>query len=115
MEETSKQKTGEIRIAEEVVLAIAGLAATEVKGVASLSGGLTHDQIARSDDRSLSKGLRVTINGNQVAVRVYLILDGTVSIPDVSAEVQEKVKGAVEAMTGKEVTEVQVMIAGVNL
>ena len=114
MEESVKNKLGEIRIADEVICVIAGLAATEVKGVSTLAGGITNDRITTSGVKNLGKALRINIADNCVDVRIAVILDGSVSIPECSSEIREKIKNAIESMTGMEVTEVQVIIAGVT-
>ncbi len=115
MEQNIIEKIGEVRIADEVIAAIVGLAATDVKGVASLGGGITHDMISRSGEKNLAKSIRLSKADNKVGVKIALVLDGTVSIPEVSANTQEKVTSAVESMTGMEVTGVSVTIAGVNV
>ena len=114
MEESVKNKLGEIRIADEVICVIAGLAATEVKGVSTLAGGITNDRITTSGVKVLGKAVRINVSENTVDVRIAVILDGTVSIPECSSEIQEKVTSAIESMTGMEVTEVQVIVAGVT-
>ncbi len=114
MEESVKNKLGEIRIADDVILAIAGLAATEAKGVSTLAGGITNERITTSDVKNLGKAVRINVADNTVDVRIAVVLDGTVTIPECSSEIQERVKNAIESMTGMEVTEVQVIIAGVT-
>ena len=114
MEESVKNKLGEIRIADDVVCAIAGLAATDVKGVSTLAGGITNDRITTSGVKNLGKAVRIAVEENRVEVRIAVVLDGTVSIPECSEEIQTKVKSAIESMTGMDVTDVQVIIAGVT-
>ena len=106
---------GEIRVAEDVVSIIAGLAATEVEGVASMSGNITHELVSRLGIKNLQKGIRLTIGDGKVSVNVSLVLDFNYSVPEVSTKVQEKVRFAIETMTGLEVTEVNIQIAGVNI
>ena len=115
MEQKNTQKVGEIHISDDVLNAIAGLAATEVKGVYALEGNLKHDTITYSGVKNLSKGVRVLEEGDKVEVRVSLILDGSVPIPEVYEETRKKVKSAIENMTGKRVEDVKDTIAGVNL
>ncbi len=114
MEESVRNKIGVIRIADEVILAIAGLAATDVKGVSTLAGGITNDRITTSGIKDLGKAVRINVVENSVEVRIAVVLDGTVSIPECSEEIQDKVKNQIESMTGMDVTEVQVIIAGVT-
>ena len=94
---------------------IAALAATETKGVAYLSGSLTHDVIAKHSSTNLSKGVMVTVEGKNVSVQISLIIEYGCSVPVVTAKVQERVKSAIENMTGLEVTEVKITVAGVNM
>lgn len=104
---------GTVKIADEVVAVIAGLAATEVKGVASLAGGITNNMVARKGIKSLNKGVRINVQDNSVKVDLSVCLDYGYSIPEVGTQVQEKVKSAVENMTGMEVTDVNVHVADI--
>jgi len=115
MTERSAGKIGEIHISDDVMNTIAGLAATEVKGVYALEGDLKHEMITFSGVKNLTKGVRVIEDQGKLEVRVSLILDGTVPIPEVYSETGKKVKNAIESMTGRTVDEVKVTIAGVNL
>ena len=110
-----EESTGEIKIANDVVATIAALAATETKGVAYLSGSLTHDVIAKHSSKNLSKGVRVEVLSGIVNVDVALNIAYGYSIPEVSAKVQERVKSAIENMTGLEVSIVNVRIATVDM
>ena len=115
MEQNKEKKIGEVKIADDVVSAIAGLAATDAKGVACLAGGLTHDMITSSDVKNIRKSVRISIDDGCVAVKLALILTGGRSIPEVTDDVREKVVNAIESMTGMKVTDVSITIAGVNV
>jgi uncharacterized alkaline shock family protein YloU len=106
---------GEVRIADEVIAGIAGLAATEVKGVASMAGNITKDLIGMLSSGNLSKGVAVQVEENNVKVDIALFMEYGYSVPKVCRKVQEKVKTAIESMTGMTVTEINVRIAGVNI
>ena len=106
---------GEVKIADEVVAIIAALAATEVEGVASISGNITNELISRLGMKNLSKGVKVDVLEGVVTVSLALNMKYNYSIMDVSAKVQEKVKSAVENMTGLEVADVNVKVAGVEM
>lgn len=106
---------GEVQIADEVVAIIAGLAATEVDGVASMSGNITNELVAKLGMRNLSKGVKVDVLEGAVSVDLALNMDYGYSIPTVSAKVQEKVKTAIEIMTGLSVSDVNIHIAGVDV
>jgi len=113
--EKSESALGTIRIADEVVEIIAGLAASQVEGVAGMSGGLVGD-IAEMLGRgkNLSKGVKVEVGEEEAIVNLYLIVDYGVSIPEVSLKVQAAVKEAIESMTGLKVVETNVHVQGVN-
>lgn len=106
---------GEVKIADEVVAIIAALAATEVEGVASMAGNITNELISRLGMKNLSKGVKVDVLEDVVTVSLALNMKYNYSIMDVSAKVQEKVKSAVENMTGLEVADVNVKVAGVEM
>ena len=106
---------GEVQIADEVVAIIAGLAATEVEGVASMAGNITNELVGKLGMKNLSKGVKVTVAGRTVRVDVSLNMRYGYSIPKTSAKVQERVKGAIENMSGLTVEEVNIHIAGVDM
>jgi uncharacterized alkaline shock family protein YloU len=112
----TKERTelGELRIANEVVGVIAGLAATEVEGVAGMSGGLAGGIAEMLGRRNLSKGVKVEVGEEQAAIDLFVIVEYGVRIPDVAWKIQENVKRAIEGMTGLEVVEVNVHVQGVN-
>ena len=109
------EDVGQVQIADEVIAVIAGLAATEVEGVSKMSGNITNDIVSKLGMKNLSKGVKVTIDGEQVSVVLNLVLNYGVSIPKTSQEVQEKVKAAIENMTGLTVSEVNIRIAGIQM
>lgn len=106
---------GEVRIADEVVAIIAGLAATEVDGVSSMAGNITNELVSKLGMKSLSKGIRVEVLDGVVGVDVALNIAYGFAIPEVSSKVQEKVKSAVENMTGLTVSNVNIRIAAVDM
>ena len=110
-----KDKIGEVQIADEVVAIIAGLAAMEVEGVASMAGNATRELISKLGMKSLSKGVKVDVLEGVVTVALALNLKYGYSIMDVSAKVQEKVKASIENMTGLTVADVNIRVAGVDM
>lgn len=106
---------GEVKIADEVVAIIAALAATEVEGVASMAGNITNELVSKLGMKNLSKGVKVDVLEGVVTVSLTLILKYNYSIMDISAKVQEKVKTAVENMTGLDVADVNIKVAGVEM
>ena len=108
-------ESGEIKVADEVVAIIAGLAATEVEGVSSMAGNITNEIVSRLGMKNLSKGIQIEIADNEVVVDVALNIAYGYSIPEVSTKVQEKVKSASETMTGLSVATINVRIASVDM
>ncbi|AEM78663.1 MULTISPECIES: Asp23/Gls24 family envelope stress response protein [Thermoanaerobacter] len=109
------QELGTIKISEEVVSVIAGLAATEVPGVAGMSGGVVNGLSEMLGRKNLGKGVKVEVGEKEVSIDLYLIVDYGVRIPEVAWNVQENVKNAVENMTGLKVVEVNIHVQGVNM
>ena len=106
---------GEVKIADEVVAIIAALAATEVEGVASMAGNITNEVIGKLGIKNLSKGVKVDVLEGVVTVSLALNIKYNYSIVDVTGKVQEEVKNAVENMTGLEVADVNIKVAGVEM
>ena len=104
---------GDVRIADEVVAIIAGLA--EVDGVSSMAGNITNEIVSKLGMKNLSKGIMIEIMDNEVKVDVAINIAYGYSIPEVSAKVQDKVKAAIENMTGLTVAVVNVRIASVDM
>lgn len=106
---------GQVQISNEVLTIIAGLAATEVKGVASMGGNITNELVSKLGMRGLSKGVRTTMENGVVNVDLTLNLDYGFSVPKTCEKVQEKVKAAVENMTGLNVENVNIKISNVTM
>ena len=105
---------GHVQIADEVIAVIAGLAAGEVTGVAGLSGTLSGELAVKLGKKTPAKGVKVELDNGEVMIEVSIVVLYEYSIPEVAAKVQEKVKQAIETMTGLNVTEVNIKIAGVK-
>ena len=106
---------GEIIIADEVIAVITGLAAMEVDGVASLAGNATRELISKIGIKTLSKGVKVDVLEDVVTVDAALNLKYGFNIKSVSEKVQEKVKVAIENMTGLKVADVNIRVAGIEV
>ena len=106
---------GEVHIADEVVAIVAGLAATDVDGVASMAGNITIELVGKLGMKNLSKGVKVDVTEEHVSVDLSLNIRYGYNIPAVSEQVQEKVSSAIENMTGLTVLDVNIKIAGVNM
>ena len=110
-----KDKIGEVQIADEVVAIIAGLAATEVDGVDSMAGNITNELVGKLGMKNLSKGVKVEVTEEHVSVDLSINIEYGFSIPEVCEKVQDKVKSAIENMTGLTVLDVNIKIAGVSM
>ncbi len=104
---------GEVRIADEVVASIAALAALEVDGVASMAGNATDELLSRVGVKGANKGAKVEVEARVVSVEMAVNLKYGYNIPAVSGKIQEKVKSAIETMTGLTVSDVNIRIVGV--
>lgn len=110
-----KDEQGDIVIADEVIAVIAGIAAMEVEGVASMAGNATRELISKIGIKTLSKGVSVDVIGDVATVDVTLNLKYGYNIVEVSGKVQEKVKVAIQNMTGLNVADVNVRVAGIEV
>lgn len=108
-------QVGDVRVADEVVAIIAGLATTEVEGVSSMAGNITNEIVSKLGMKNLSKGILVEVMENEVKVDVAINISYGYSIPEVSSKVQDKVKTVIENMTGLNVAVVNVRIASVDM
>lgn len=116
MEENTNNEIdmGIVKISDEVVGVIAGLATTEINGIvgmsANLVGGITQILTGK---KNLSKGVKVSVGENSAAIDLYVVVEYGIRIPDVALKVQENVKKAVQSMTGLEVSAVNIHVQNV--
>ncbi len=106
---------GTVKIADDVVAMIAGIAATEVDGVSAMAGNITNELMSKVGVNKLSKGVKVDVLGEDVRVDLALTMEYGYNIPTTCKKVQEKVKVAVENMTGLNVSDVNIRIAGIDM
>ena len=106
---------GDVKIADDVVGIIAALAATEVEGVASMAGNITNELVSKLGMKKLSKGVKVDVLEGVVTVSLALNIKYDYSIVDVTARVQDRVQSAIENMTGLEVADINIRVAGVEM
>ncbi|NLW25178.1 MAG: Asp23/Gls24 family envelope stress response protein [Clostridia bacterium] len=104
---------GSVKIADEVVAIIAGLAATEVKGVAGMSGGVSAGIVEMLGRKNLAKGVKVEVGEKEAAVDLSIIVEFGARIPDVAQQIQKNVKNSIETMTGLKVVEINIHVQGV--
>ena len=114
-QEQEDETFGTVKIADDVVAVIAALAATEVDGVTSMNGNVANELLSRVGVKGLAKGVRVDIFNKKVKVELAITMGYGFNIPATCQRVQIKVKNAIENMTGLEVTDVNIRIAGVNM
>lgn len=113
-EEIATQNDG-IQISNDVVAVIAGVAISEVPGVAGMAGGFAGGITeVLSGKKNLAKGIKVEVTGTQAKIDVNIIVEYGSRIPDVAFEIQNRAKKAVESMTGLNVEEINVHVQGVN-
>ena len=113
--ENKETEVNGIKISEDVVSTIAGVAASEVAGVAGMSGGLVGGLSEMLGKKNFSKGIKVDVDNNTTTIEIYIIVEYGVRIPDVAWEIQHKVKTAVEDMTGLKVEKVNIHVQGVKI
>lgn len=106
---------GTVKIADDVVAMIAALAATEVDGVAAMNGNVANELLSKVGVKGLAKGVRVDIYNKKVKVELAVVIEYGFNIPATCQQVQNKVKSAIENMTGLEVTDVNIRIAGIHV
>ena len=105
---------GEVMIADDVIATIAGLAATEVEGVAAMQGNITKELVGKLGMKNLTKGIRISLDENGVSVDLSVMMRYGYSIPKTCKAIQEKVKAAIENMVGLSVEVINVHIVGVD-
>ncbi len=113
-EKQQRGELGDLKIANEVVGIIAGLAATEISGVAGMSGGIAGGIAEMLGHRNLAKGVKVDLGEHQCIVDLSVIIQYGESIPNVAQQIQENVKRTIEVMTGLDVMEVNIHVLGVH-
>ena len=111
----SNEVLGEVRIADSVVANIALLAAKETEGVFDTVGNAANEIMSKVGVKSASKGVRVEIIDSVVSIDLALIMQYGYNIPNTCKKVQDKVKNSIENMTGLEVSDVRIRIAGINI
>lgn len=112
---TENEGLGEIRISSEVVSVIASNAAMEIKGVASLGGGIANNISQVLGRKNPFKGIKVEVSENrEVNIDLHIVVEYGARIPDVAWKIQERIKQNVESMTGLHVNEINIHVQGVS-
>lgn len=107
------EQGGMIRISDDVVATIAGLAALETAGVAAMSGGISEGLAKRLSGKQVQRGVSVEVGQLEAAIDLRIIVQYGSKIHKVCRELQENVKEAVENMTGLTVIEINIKVEGV--
>lgn len=110
----STDDVGQVKIADDVIAIIAEIAAVEVKGVAGMGGTLTSDLVQTLSRKRTPKGVKVELTDSRVALDMALIINYGEKIPEVTLEVQEKVKNSIEMMTGLEIISINIHVIGIH-
>ncbi len=110
---TEDDNIGRVQISDQVVSVIAGIAATEVEGVAALVGNITNEIVSRMGIKNLSKGVKIEMAEDTVLIKVTLELLYGYNIPEVCVKVQERVVSSIETMTGLSVAKVDVCVSDI--
>ena len=110
----TESQIGEVKIADDVVATIAGLATTEVEGVASMQGNLTNEIVGKLGVKNLSKGVKIELMRGKVHAELSVIMRYGYSIPKTCNAIQDRVKTAIENMTGLDVESVNIRSVGVE-
>ena len=113
-EEITSIDNADIKISNDVVSSIAGVAVSEVEGVYSMAGGLSGISEVFGGKKNLSKGIKVEVGEKETKIDVNIIVEYGVRIPDVAFEIQSRVKKAVESMTGLKVSGVNIHVQGIK-
>lgn len=110
----NKDTSGTIKISEDVVKIIAGLATIEIEGVAGMSGGIVGGIAEKLGRKNMTKGVKAEVNETEAAIDLSIIVDYGAPIQDVAYQIQNKVKSVIESMTGLRVSAVNVNVQGVS-
>ena len=114
--EITEGETNTIKISDDVVSVIAGKAVAEAPGVFAMAGGFAGGiSEVLSGKKNLSKGIKVDVGEKEAKIDVNIIVEYGTRIPDVAFDIQNRVKSAVEGMTGLKVVCVNVHVQGVNI
>lgn len=108
------EQSGTVRISDDVVATLAGLAALETPGIAAMSGGISEGWAKRLSGKNVQRGVTVEVGEKEAAIDLRVIVHYGVAIHDVCWQLQERVKEAVQTMTGLNVVEVNVKVEGVQ-
>ncbi|RLQ98277.1 Asp23/Gls24 family envelope stress response protein [Falsibacillus albus] len=105
---------GKVEIAPEVIEVIAGIAASEVEGVAQMRGNFASGVVERLGKKNHGKGVKVELSEEGIKVDVFCLMNFGVSIPNVAQEIQDNIRQALMNMTALEANEVNIHVVGIQ-
>lgn len=105
---------GKIEIAPEVIEVIAGIAASEIEGVAQMRGNFATGVVERFGKKNHGKGVKVDLTDEGIVIDVYCVMEFGVSIPTVAQKVQDNIRQALLNMTALEINEINIHVVGVQ-
>lgn len=114
-EEANSKYAGDIKISDDVVASIAGLAASEVEGITSIAGNITSDIVGKLGIKNFSKGIKLEIKDQTVSIDLFINIKYGYSIPSITAQVQERVRNAIENMTGFKTSVITIHVVGIEV
>jgi uncharacterized alkaline shock family protein YloU len=115
-EMSQADNVGALKVSDDVIAIIAGITATDVPGVAGMTGGTLAGGISEMlGKKNLAKGVRVAVTNNEIVIDLFIIVDFGSRIPDVAFETQSRVKKTIESMVGMKVTEVNIHVQGIYI
>nr|WP_202409898.1 Asp23/Gls24 family envelope stress response protein [Halobacillus litoralis] len=112
---TDGSTLGNIEIAPEVIEVIAGIAVSEVAGVASMRGNFASGVAERLGKKNHGKGVKVELTENGILIDAYVVMDYGISIPDTAQKIQDNTRQALKNMTALDINEINVHIVGVQM
>lgn len=115
MDETKEIVNSSIKISDEVIETIASVAVSEIEGVSSMGTGFVDGIARRITKKSMSAGIKASVNDNTVGVDISIVVKYGVRIPEVAWNVQDAVKKEIELMTGLTVEKVNVKVVGIDI
>lgn len=110
-----KETNGQIQISDEVIAIIAGTAAVETEGVSLPSSAPVSTMKGFFGKKNQSKGVKITVEEKTALIEIELTVKFGINIKNVCEEVQQKVKNAVETMTGLTVSSVNIIVSEISL
>lgn len=114
-EQVNLDDLGSVNISDDVIAVVVGMTLSEIRGICPSGSNFGNIAEMFSGKRNMGKGVKVTVDGQSVSLDLHIIVEYGIKIPDVAWQAQEKVKEAVESITGLTVEKVNVHVEGVSV